>query len=79
VQGRLQQKTRSRSVDVKRKRAEKLTESEQGEEGDDESRALHVERVEVERRGRKVLSLKAAENRGEKGQMGDPNLRKSPV
>jgi len=34
--------------------AKKLTESEEGEESDDESRALHIERVGIERRERRV-------------------------
>ena len=42
--------------------AEKLTESEEGEESDDESRALHIERVEIERREKRVEA-----KRGETG------------
>ena len=57
-------------------RAKKLTESKEGEKGDDKSRALHVERVGIERRQKKVLSQKATENRGETGQMRDPILQK---
>jgi hypothetical protein len=45
------------SLHRQRARECKGEESEEGEEGDDESGALHVESVEVERRERKVLSL----------------------
>ena len=52
----------------------KRTESEEGKDGDDKGRALHAERVEVERRVRKVVGSKA--DRGETGLVGDPILRK---
>lgn len=48
---------------------EKLTES---DEGDEESKELHVGRVEIERRERKVVSLKAAAKRGETRLVRDP-------
>lgn len=54
----------------------KLTESEEGEE---ENEALHVGRVEIEGREKKVMSSKAAAKRGETRLVGDPILRKSPV
>ena len=40
-----------------------LTESEEGEDGDNNGEVLHVERVEIERSGR-VVGLKVKANRG---------------
>jgi len=51
-------------------------ESEEGKDGEDKGRALHAERVEVERRVRKVVGSKAGGNLGETGLVGDPILQK---
>ena len=55
------------------RRQKVLTESEDGEEDDEESRPLHDEGVEIEREVRKVVSSKAAENRGETRLVGIPS------
>ena len=52
------------------------TESEEGKDGQDKGRALHADRVEVERRVKKVVGSKAAGNWGETGLVGDPILQK---